>query len=58
MRVQRKTDDTNYEIMVDMEHYKHELSQVEVSKEDKLKLGRLFVVSEVNDRLPWWPWKR
>ena len=30
------------EIMVDVEHYKHELQHIEVSKSDKAKLERLL----------------
>ena len=32
----------NCEIMIDMEHYKHELQQIEVSGSDKAKLERLL----------------
>ena len=39
------TQMANYEILIDMEQYKHELQQIEVSQSDK-------ATSE-----PQWPWK-
>ena len=41
------TQMANCEIMVDMEHYKHELQQIEVSKTDKAKLERLLSAEEM-----------
>ena len=36
----------NDEILIDMEHYKHELQQIEVSKSDKAKHERLLSAKE------------
>ena len=49
------TQMANYEIMVDMEHYKHELWKTEVSKECKLTPEKV-VVGKRNDTFAWWPW--
>ena len=37
----------SYEIMVDVEHYTHELSQIEVSKADKLKPEKSLSIKEM-----------
>ena len=37
----------NHEIIVNVEHDKHDLSQNEASKEDKLKPGRLLTAPEM-----------
>ena len=34
-KVRQLTQMANYEIMIEMQHYKHELQQIEVSKSDK-----------------------
>ena len=44
----------NHEIMVDMEHYKHQLQEIEVSKSDEIKPERFLSAKEVA-RLPLWP---
>ena len=36
----------NCDIMIDMEHHKHELQQIEVSKSDKVKRDRLLSANE------------
>ena len=41
------TQMANYETVVDMEHYKHELSQIEVSKVDKLRPEKLLSPREM-----------
>ena len=41
------TQMANRQIIVDMEHYKHELQQIAVSKPDKAKLERLLSVQEM-----------
>ena len=41
------TQMANYETMVDMKHYKHELSQIEVSKVDKLRPEKLLSAREM-----------
>ena len=42
------TQMSNGEIMIDMGHHKHELSQVDVSNEDKLKPERLLTTQEMS----------
>ena len=41
------TQMANNEIMVNMQHYEHELSQIEVSNTDELKPGRLLSAKEM-----------
>ena len=41
------TQMANYEIMIDTEHHKHELQQIEVSKSDKTKPERLLTATEM-----------
>ena len=41
------TQMANYEIMIDMEHCKHDLQQIEVSKSDNAKLERLLSAKEM-----------
>ena len=50
------TDGKNYENMIDMEHHKHELQLIAVSKSNELKLEKLFVSSR-NDPLSCRTWK-
>ena len=41
-KARQLTQMANYEIMIDVERYKHDLSQIEVPKEDKLKFERVL----------------
>ena len=42
---------SHHEIMIDIEHYKHELQQLEVSKSDKLKPESLLSAKEMSHYL-------
>ena len=41
------TQMANYDIVIDMEHYKHELQQIEISKSDKAKHKKLLSAKEM-----------
>ena len=47
----------HHEIMIDMEHGKHGLQQIEVSKSDKLMKPERLLLVETTDTLPWKFWK-
>ena len=44
-KARQLTQMANYEILIDMEHYKHERQQIEVSKPDKAKPERRYRVA-------------